>query len=742
MRGRVRQDAWVVETWRRALGVVAIAVPLSAAAPALAQAPVQDPVTIPTIEETVNVEAIVPDEVRETPGAASLLRDTYLQVMRPYTLHDAFAFIPGVRTIDDDVLGRRSGIGVRAAPPRRSRKTLLLEDGTPINASTYLDPSGHYTPPLERLDRVEVLKGTGHVLHGPLNNHGIVNFRNKRPTATPETAVELGVGNLGTFRRHLMHRRITGPVGIVLAYTGMNAEGAFDVEDHQYDDVFASVHWSLNPRHGVGMSVTHFRERSHYDESNLTPEEFAVAPRTKRGRFGQEFNALAMNYSKIDFAHTGRLSDRVSTSAKFFLTNLDRPRFTVDPGESPIRLLPALEPESPFVPGVMGEMVGRDRHYRNVGFDSRMALAHTDGGGRTHLFQWGGRTERHRFHDRRTAGEDGELLHVGARGSRVRDDEYLGTSVSGFVQDAISIGNWRVTPGLRIEHYTQSRQALPSRDRPAGGTLEKDANVLVLPSIAVLYHHSQSTAAFASLGRGYTPAFARTAARFPLEPETGINSQVGVRSSALRGVSLEAALFHNIIHDTVVQLPFTIDRQNIFLNSEDSKSYGFDLGLRVSSSAYSARRVSAFGEVAYTLTQAAFTAGAVEGNRVPEVPLNSASFTFGVEHTAGWHASATVSYMGGFFTDPVNTRPFTLATEDGALLGPEDRFDLREPVVLGLVPSYTLLSARARYPLPGTRASIWVQGRNITDRLYILDLQNGLRPGAERTVTLGVRLSF
>ena len=731
-----------MDVWIRVLLTWVTLLPLSGTAPALAQTPTPDPVTIPRIEETVNVEAIVPDEVRQTPGAASLVRDAHLQVMRPYTLHAALALVPGVRTIDDDVLGRRSGIGVRAAPPRRSRKTLLLEDGTPINASTYLDPSGHYTPPLERMDRVEVLKGTGHVLHGPLNNHGVINFRNKRPTATPETAVELGVGTLGTVRRHLMHRRIAGAVGIVVAYTGMNASGAFDVEDHQYDDVFASVDWSLNPRHGVGVSVTRFRERAHYDESNLTPEEFAVAPRTKRGRFGQEFNTFAMDYSKVDVVHTGRVSDRVSTSAKVFLTNLDRPRFTVDPGESPIRLLPALEPEDLFVLDVAGEMVGRDRHYRNVGVDSRMALAHIDGGGRTHRFQWGGRAERHRFHDRRTAGAEGQLLHVGARGSRVRDDEYLGTAVSGFIQDAISVGSWTVTPGLRIEHYTQSRQALPSRDRPAGGRLEDDANVLVLPSLSVLYQHSQDTAVFANLGRGYTPAFARTAAQFPLEPETGINSQVGLRSSALQGVSVEAALFHNIIHDTVVQLPFTIDNQNIFLNSEDSRSYGLDFGLRVGSAAYSARPVSAFGEVAYTLTKAAFTAGEVDGNRVPEVPVNSASVTFGVEHTAGWHVSATVSHMGGFFTDPLNIRPLTLATEDGELLGPEDGFDLREPVVLGLVPSYTLLSARARYPIPGTPAAIWVQGRNLTNRLYVLDLQNGLRPGAERTLTIGVRVSF
>ena len=81
----------------------------------------------------LDVRSLVPTSVEGMPGAASVLTRDQIDVYKPYTLHDALDFVPGVRTIDDDVLGRRSGIGVRGAPPRRSRKVLLLEDGTPIN---------------------------------------------------------------------------------------------------------------------------------------------------------------------------------------------------------------------------------------------------------------------------------------------------------------------------------------------------------------------------------------------------------------------------------------------------------------------------------------------------------------------------------------------------------------------------------------------------------------------------------
>jgi Fe(3+) dicitrate transport protein len=690
-----------------------------------------------------DVEVIVIGDGRDTPGAASVLTEQAIRALRPHTLHDALRFVPGVRALDDDVLGRRAGIAIRGAPTRRSRKTLLLEDGIPINASSYLDPSAHYTPPMERLERVDVLKGAGHLVHGPLNNHGIVNFRNKRPTLAPETAAEFGAGSLGTFRRHVMHRRTDGPVGLVLAYTGANGRGAFDVERHRYDDMYGSADVTLGPRHGVSVSGTYFRERSYWDESNLTPQEFSAAPRVKRGRYGEEFNLLAVNYARVDAVHRFRAGDRFSMASRAFVTDIDRPRFAASPGEAPIDRLPQLEPEAPFVAGVSGRMVGRDRHYRTGGIDARFAMTGLPGPGASHALEWGVRAERHRLDDRRRLGEEGQVLEPDVRGPMVRHDAYAAGAVSGFVQSVLVLGSAVVTPGVRIERYSQSRHPLPSRDAgPEGRPKLEDTNMLVLPGVSVLIAAGPGASVFANVGRGYTPAFARTAAGFPLEPETGLNTQVGVRTSGSRALSLEAAAFYNRVTDTVVQLPFTIDQQGLFINSEDSRSYGVDAASRFDSAGLRPGQATVFAAVAYTFTRARFAGGPLAGHRVPEVPLHSGSLTAGVEHPRGWQASVTLDSSARFFSDPANTIPLTLADEDGFVLGPNDTFDVREPVVLGRVPGRTLLSARVSYVVPGTPATIWIQGRNLADRLYIADLANGLRPGAARTVTAGLRVVF
>ncbi|WP_293388006.1 hypothetical protein [Nevskia sp.] len=62
-----------------------------------------------------------------------------------------------------------------------------------------------------------MLQGTGHVIYGPLNNHGIVNFRSLSPTTTPQSKIDLGQGNDDNFQRHASHTRTIGDLGIAVA---------------------------------------------------------------------------------------------------------------------------------------------------------------------------------------------------------------------------------------------------------------------------------------------------------------------------------------------------------------------------------------------------------------------------------------------------------------------------------------------------------------------------------------------
>jgi Outer membrane receptor for Fe3+-dicitrate len=710
----------------------------------------------PHILDPLEVTGLLPDQLALTPGAGSVLLAEELDRLRPANLHQATTFVPGLRAIDDDAAGRRIGIGLRAAPARRSRKVLLLEDNVPVNGATYIDPSTHHTPPLDRLERVEVLRGAGHLRHAPLNNHGVVNFRNVRPTSTPETLVRVAGGELDTARFHARHSRREGPFGIVLAYTTERSDGSFDIERMRYHDFHFATEWQAGPDDQLAFSVTHFRERSRYDESNLTPAEYAAAPRRKAGRFGQEYNAFALDLWRTQLTHVHQTASGLAFETTLHAANLNRPRVTVDGGESPVSALPDLAPDDPFDPAAgTGHMLGRLRRYRTFGVETLLAsspsspaperdlsdLPQATGADPANDRSWrvGLGFDRQFLDDRRSTGAEGEILTTSSPGPITRHVAYQATAAAVFAEETRRFGPWSVSVGARAEYYTQSRfrRSLPADPGPHDPR-ESDSHTLFLPSASLLHDGLRDTEFFANIGRGYMPAIARTAESFPLRPEIGLNSQLGARTRALPLFDLEIAVFANRFSDTIVHAPYTRDDQNVFLNSADSRAYGIDLALRLRSTA----EIRPVVELAYNYTRARFSGGLADGNDVPEVPRQTAALTLGVERASRWHASVTLSHLGSFFTDPANTRSLTLADEAGAILGPGDEFEVREPVVLGRVPSHTLLSARVSVNSRDGALTFWAQARNLTDRLYIADLENGVRPGPPRTVLAGLDLRF
>ena len=81
--------------------------------------------------------------------------------------------MPGVFARDEEGFGLRPNIGIRGLNPTRSSKVLLLEDGIPLTYAPYGDNASYYHPPVDRFERIEVLKGSGQILFGPHTVGGV-----------------------------------------------------------------------------------------------------------------------------------------------------------------------------------------------------------------------------------------------------------------------------------------------------------------------------------------------------------------------------------------------------------------------------------------------------------------------------------------------------------------------------------------------------------------------------------------
>src|SRR5690606_20777578 len=195
-------------------------------------------------------------------SAATNLTSDILAERQPRNINEALTRVPGVIVINDDANAHHGGIAVRGSPARRSRKMLVMEDGHTVNLALWLDPSVHYWAPADRLESIEVIRGTV-VTHGPNNNFGVINARNLSPFGPDETVISSSLGftttKRGTFRPieeievddddidieygdartrksstdvsarwHVHTRQSLDNVGIVASYTGADVQGAWD----------------------------------------------------------------------------------------------------------------------------------------------------------------------------------------------------------------------------------------------------------------------------------------------------------------------------------------------------------------------------------------------------------------------------------------------------------------------------------------------------------------------------------
>ncbi|EAY24593.1 iron(III) dicitrate TonB-dependent receptor, putative [Microscilla marina ATCC 23134] len=130
----------------------------------------------------VEIIGDAPGSYRKLPGTATRLKTEDIQMIAPVGTQEALEYVPGVNGVGDDGFGNsRLSIGIRGLNPRRSARVLVLEDGVPIQPAAYVYPNMYYNPPVERLEEIEVIKGSGSIKYGPQTMGGVINYITRRP---------------------------------------------------------------------------------------------------------------------------------------------------------------------------------------------------------------------------------------------------------------------------------------------------------------------------------------------------------------------------------------------------------------------------------------------------------------------------------------------------------------------------------------------------------------------------------
>ncbi len=721
------------------------------------------------------------------PGAASKVDAAALEQMDPIGTQAALKHVPGVYGLTDDGMTQtRMSVGIRGLQPRRTQRVLVMEDGMPIQPAPYVFSPLYYNPPIERIEEIEVIKGSSTIRHGPQTMAGVINYVTSRPQrralggtieVTPGTNGYVSTfGELGGFGTDDVRPQVQ------LLYK--RGDGFRQNNDFQQFNGTAKLQADLGDSRSLYVKANVDYERLNATYTGLTPYTFDTDP---------DFNPKDDDLYEIYRASLGtiynrRYSDAVQGTTRLYANIFHRPWWrekdvfvdadayqnpNIDAEPVPVNtpgplmrvgISDAVEgnftlDDAPYFGNVRTFYVGGVEHSLGIQHDLLGQAADLELGGRLH---W----ERFRD-DRKISDEVGVREGVFFQGDVSDPDPvtiiggssvYETRALSLYALEDVQWGPLRLSPGFRLEIFEQSRI-----DRLNGSQYRDQMSVVPLPRLGFNWNlgtadlgprlGASNVRLFGGVHRGYTPPSSATFAivgfdppsatgqgdgGFDLKAEKSWNSELGVRGRSDAG-QFEFTGFYLYVEDLVG------GRTRFQQNLGVVQSYGLEAQTTIAGGTFAGPLPTL--NVSYTYLQSEVVEGIISsaidgspedisGNELPAAPTHTA--TVGLSKTfseIGFTVSTDLSYTGRFYTDLENLE----TTNNRGERGP--------------VPAHTVLDAGATYEYSDA-LSIQLTAKNLTDNVFIgsrlhsnpsqpsANLSTGIIPGARRQLNLSIQYEF
>ncbi len=661
-------------------------------------------------------------------GAGHILDSEELETSRVFTVNEALRKVPGVHVRDEEGFGIRPNIAIRGLNPTRSTKVTLLEDGVPLAYAPYGDNASYYHPQIDRYERIEVLKGAGSLLFGPQTIGGVINY------ITPAPPQEFGgyvQGVLGN--RDFFNGRVNvGGGGFLLNLTRKQGDGARDNMEHALDDLNLKYVTSIGGNQALTLRANYYTEDSTVTYTGLTQAEFqnlgARYNPFKNDKFDVERMGLSATH-EVEFGKGAMLTTNLyyatfdrdwwrqssnSTDGQHAGCNTS---FVIDGVSATFtehRLAGRqVNPDTQF-----NCNQGRLRYYETWGIEPRLTLQHGMG-----EFQAGVKAHFEEQDRKQTNGAS----PTARSGVTVENNLRNTDAYSAFVANRFDFGPVSVTPIVRYEHIDGERT---NRLTGASGSTTVTATT---PGIGVTWNPAKHLTVFSSLHKGFAPPRVEdlvggTGTVTDVDHEESTNFELGLRSQPAPWASVQAAYFRND-YDNLIAVG-SIAGGSTPLSQGKALFEGLELA------AGAEMKNGLYGRMAYTwlptadqetpfrrVDTQAVVPGSAAGNRQPYAPEHTLTTAVGYA-TGPLRAEIEAQHVDEQFSDFANT---VAPAANGQT---------------GIIDGYTVWNASLNYQLQPKGAALFLTGKNLADKTYIVDRTRGIQVGMPRLVQVGVEYAF
>lgn len=678
------------------------------------------------------------------PGSVTYLDAKEIQTVNPLSGNEVLRRSPGVHVVDEEGVGMRVNIGIRGLDPDRSRSVLVLEDGVPVALAPYGEPEMYYTPAMDRMAGVEILKGSGQVLFGPQTIGGVVNYITANPPQEEEGSVYVQGGQGGFFSGIVNYGNTFGNTGVQANLLKKRADniGAteFDITDFNTKFLF-----KINEKSELGMKLGLYNESSNATYIGINQVMYDRGGVDDFVRMAPDDRLDVRRYS-LNFSHQYRFNKnvRLRTIAYGYSTtrNWNRQDFSINNNNTPPSNWTGVVWGDREVPGgavFMRDGTGnRNRQFEVVGVEPRLEIDHQLFNTKNELIV-GTRYLYERAFEQRVNG-----TRAGVKsGNLVEDEVRTGYALSAYFQNKVNITKKvDVNVGLRFENFDYERDI---RRRNFAGLGLRDTvlvagNVIneIIPGVGFNYRPTQKVNLFGGVHKGFAPprtkdAITSLGEALDLEAERSVNYEFGLRTEPATWLFVEATGFVMDFSNQVIPV------------SESSGGLGFGL---VNGGATLNRGVEAavvmdvsnlFGmsktkltyDINATYLRATFSEDRfldgvnIKGNRTPYAPDWFVNSALTLQTESGFGLRLVGNFVGKQFGDELNT---TESSIDGRI---------------GVVPSYKVFDAVFSYEVSKWHSRFNLSIKNLTDERYIASRRpQGIRVGLPRFITAGYEFRF
>lgn len=662
--------------------------------------------------------------------------------------------VPGVNLQEEEGFGNRPNIGLRGGRSERSADITLMEDGILIAPAPYAAPSAYYFPRVNRMEAVEVRKGSSTIKFGPRTTSGAVNLISSSVPDEQEFEALFGFGTNKTRRMQGHYGNSTdfgsGRVGFVFDVSRDASSGfkSIDIVDgstgYTIDDIMGKLKFSTDPTADIFQSLE-FKIGGTEEESDetylgLTQSDFEGDPfRRYAATQMDNMDASHRQYHVRHFIDFGNIDATTTLYHNKFSRNwykldditIGGARQSLSGALNTPAYLAALQGLTDLDGSATDNLTLRanNRNYYSTGIQSDLA-AQFNLGKTEHELEFGARYHydiEDRFqHEDQYAITDGVMNVVtrGAPGSNA-DRESKAYATAFYLLDEITLGKWTFVPGLRYEHVDTKRDDFNSNET------RRNSIDALLPGLGVSYAITDELSVFGGVHKGFAPPSPSSTND---EEEESINYELGGRFNSTHFSAELVGFFNdysNLLGECTLSSGCTGGNVGDQFNAGEVDAYGaeFSLGYDAASLVRLPTDYQIPLHFNYTYTKAEFRnsftsnfdewGSVTKGDELPYIPEHQ----FYV--SAGFIAPKWEVHLGGKYIDEMRTQAGSGSIPSGQ--GTDEHF---------------IVDAAAEVEIY-KHTRIYSTIDNVFDTEYVAARRPaGARPGKPFTAIAGLKFEF